>query len=133
MIKKIRSVVIISYIYPFNKNPSKGIFIHQQAKYMAREIPRVDIITTKTEFDKNEELVDNVHIHRVSNHIDLNLESQKLPYLSGFLFSIGTIKKIFYLNRKINFTSIYKSIFYLYIRIIFPCILRHSKLIKICI
>ncbi|MDP3766289.1 MAG: glycosyltransferase family 4 protein [Nanoarchaeota archaeon] len=88
-------IIIISYIYPNKLNPTLGIFVRQQSKYIAREGHEVHILTTGSSKDRKEELIDKTTVHRLVN-ID-----NKLP-LKGFLFSLKCIKMIVSLNKKSN-------------------------------
>lgn len=99
---QIMNIVIISYIYPKKINPSQGIYIHQQAKYLARLGNNVDVITTKSYGDNERESRDNVTIHRVSVHKGAcTKEFHKLdPKSSGFGFIKNSLKKLIELNRK---------------------------------
>lgn len=86
-------IAILSYIYPNKTNPSLGLFIHQQAKYIAKEGHDVNVIVMRTKNDKLKEYIDGVEINKVAN-----INSQKL--ISGFLFLIKSLKKLYQLNKK---------------------------------
>jgi glycosyltransferase involved in cell wall biosynthesis len=89
------NILKISYIYPKKINPSQGIFVHQQAKYLVKAGNNVDIITTRSKGDKKYEVWDNVKIHRVAS-ID------HIKFVAGFLFIFGTIIKFLEINKKTN-------------------------------
>jgi glycosyltransferase involved in cell wall biosynthesis len=85
-------IAIISYIYPNKVNPSLGLFVHQQAKYIAKEGHDVNVIVMRTKDDKPKENIDGVMAYKVAN-----INSQKL--ISGFLFLFNSIKKLYQLNK----------------------------------
>tara|TARA_Y100000310_G_C20698261_1_gene827256 strand:+ start:1258 stop:2418 length:1161 start_codon:yes stop_codon:yes gene_type:complete len=87
------NIAIISYIYPKKINHSQGVFIHQQARCIAKEGHTVHVITTRSHGDKKFETWDNVNIHRVAS-IDY------LKPIAGLLFLINTLTKIFELHKK---------------------------------
>lgn len=96
------NIVVISYIYPKRINPSQGLYIHQQAKYLAKLGHNVDVITTRSHSDKEEETVENVNIHRVSMHIGAGKrEFHKVdPKPAGFIFLVNSLRKIFELKKE---------------------------------
>lgn len=87
------NIIIISYIYPKKINPSQGIFIHQQAKYIAKKGHYVEFITTGSLGDKKKEAHDGINVHRVA---DVNHPR----FVAGIMFIFSTLRKILELNRK---------------------------------
>lgn len=100
--QKSMKIAVISPIYPNKLNPTLGIFVHQQSKYIAREGHEVDILTTGSPKDKKEEVIDNATVHRL---VDIE---NKVP-LKGFLFSLKCIRKIISLNKKSNIDVIIQN------------------------
>ena len=83
-------ICIISYIYPEKENKTLGIFVHHQAKELAK-FNEVHVITRYHKNMQDYELVDGVRVHRVRN---IN-------------FNFGVVKKVISLNSKINFDVIH--------------------------
>lgn len=60
-------ICIISYIYPRKKNPFLGIFVHAQAKELAKLGHDVEVLTTGDQDMKRSETIDGVKIKRLIN------------------------------------------------------------------
>ncbi len=88
-------IVIISYLYPNKLDPTLGIFVRQQSKYLAREGHEIHILTTGSLKDKKKELIDGTTVNRLIS-IDTMILSR------GLSFSLRCIKKIISLNKKSN-------------------------------
>lgn len=58
-------IAIISYIYPTQKNPSSGIFVHAQAKEIVRQGHKVEVFTSGDRGMKKYEELDGVSIKRI--------------------------------------------------------------------
>ena len=82
------NIAIVSYIYPRKTNPSQGLFVHQQAKYMAKAGNHVDIITTKGSKDKKQEKRDSIDVYRVSDFSKPKYLSGLFLLLFAFTFSV---------------------------------------------
>lgn len=83
-------ICILSYIYPVKENKTLGIFVHHQARELAK-FNEVHVVTKYHKNMRGYELVDGVKVHRVGN---IN-------------FNFGVVKKMMSLNSKLNFDVIH--------------------------
>jgi phosphatidylinositol alpha-1,6-mannosyltransferase len=81
------NIIVVSYIYPRKNNARRGIFVHQRAKYLAREGHNISVVTTRDSEDKKQEAAEGVSVYRVSRR-DI------MPQISGFFFTFMTLFQI---------------------------------------
>src|SRR3989338_9845366 len=88
-------ICILSPIYPAFSNPPLGIFVHEQAKYLAKKGHSVHVITFGNNEDKDYEIKDGVLVHRIKIY-------NFLPF-KGAIFALLIVKKLIILNKKFDF------------------------------
>src|SRR3989338_8953934 len=97
-----KSIVVTSYLYPSKNSASRGIFVHQQAKYLARMVKSVDVITAGDHEDENIEVIDKVNVHRVSR---FNSRS----FFAGLSFAIKAAGELAKLNKTKKFDLVLQN------------------------
>jgi glycosyltransferase involved in cell wall biosynthesis len=87
--------------YPSESKPVRDIFIHEQAREMARQGLGVHIITSGSAGDPGEEIMEEVHVHRV---MDGNFRPARL---FPFVFATKAAVKAGQLNRVEKFDLVH--------------------------
>lgn len=88
-------ICILSPIYPTFSKPPLGIFVHEQAKYLAKKGHSVHVITSGNHEDKSYEIKEGVVVHRIKIY-------NFLPF-KGVIFASLMLKKLIILNKKFDF------------------------------
>ena len=91
-------ICILSPLYPVYSNPHLGIFVHEQAKYLAKNKHKVCVITLGDSKDKNQEFIEGVNVYRIKAD---NF------YFKSLLFAFLMVKNLIVLNKKYNFDMIH--------------------------
>jgi len=92
-------ICILSPIYPKNSDKRLGIFVHEQAKYIARLNHEVHVIAKGDVADKEFEVREGVNVHRIC------LQGKSI--ISNFVFAVLTLNKLITLNRELDFDVIH--------------------------
>ncbi len=88
-------ICILSPIYPTFSKPPLGIFVHEQAKYLAKKGHSVHVITSGNYEDKSYGMKEGVMVHRIKL-------GNLLPF-KGTIFALLMLKKLIILNKKFDF------------------------------
>ncbi len=92
-------ICILSPIYPKNSDKRLGIFVHEQAKYIAKLNHEVHVIARGDVTDKEFEVKEGVNVHKI------RLQGNSI--ISQLSFAILMLNKLIILNRKIDFDVIH--------------------------
>ncbi|MBI2559329.1 glycosyltransferase family 4 protein [Candidatus Woesearchaeota archaeon] len=92
-------ICILSPIYPTFSNPPLGIFVHEQAKYLAKKGHSVHVITFGNNEGKDYEIKDGVLVHRIKIYNFL--------LFKGAIFALLMVKKLIILNKKFDFDVVH--------------------------
>ena len=92
-------ICILSPIYPTHYNLHLGIFVHEQAKYLAKKGHDVYVITLGNPEDKYQEIKEGVKVYRI--------KIKNFFFFKNLFFALSMIRNLILLNKKYNFDIIH--------------------------
>ncbi len=95
------NICMIASGYPSQSKPVRDIFIHEQAKEMAKHGLKVHVLTPGDDDSSREETMEGVHVHRVMN------TGFKPARLFPFVFAAKVMRKAAQLNRTERFDIVH--------------------------